>query len=347
MKEHQMPYISIVIPVYNVEKYLRECIDSVLSQSFRDFELILVDDGSKDSSGEICDEYLGKDERVRVIHQSNGGVTAARRTGVEAARAEWIMFVDADDKVTIDGLQRLVEVQRKDSDLDIIEGSYLWFYPDGTTKPRPNIALQSKKLVFYNGHDYALSLCREYGAFRGPVAKLIRKIILLKSNAFEIPRWITNREDTMMLMIIAQHIRKHVLVPKVVYLYRQQFGESAITNKLSFDYWSDYLEYTETVVLNGVLPLWDEVWRITVKDVFGIIVHSGNITTGRMPEYFRQNVLPVLNRQIDSLNQADKLYVRLLSLPAIVRYPICVILHVFFIIKRSLLGKYFALQSRK
>ena len=204
----EKPYTSIVIPVYNAEKYLGECIDSVLAQSFRDFELILVDDGSKDSSGEICDEYAKKDERIRVIHQLNGGVTSARKAGVEAASAEWIMFVDADDKVTTDGLQRLVEVQKSDSELDIVEGSYQWFYPDGTSKLRQNMARQANKQVFFNGHDYALSLCQEHGAFRGPVAKLIKRSLLIESRVFDIPRWITNREDTMMLTIAAHNVRK-------------------------------------------------------------------------------------------------------------------------------------------
>lgn len=92
-----MPKLSVVIPIYNTEKYLRECIDSILAQTFADFELILVDDGSTDKSGMICDEYSRSDHRIRVIHQKNGGVTAARKRGVEAAAGEYISFVDSDD----------------------------------------------------------------------------------------------------------------------------------------------------------------------------------------------------------------------------------------------------------
>ena len=92
-----MPKLSVIVPVYNTEKYLRECIDSILAQTFTDFELILVDDGSTDKSGAICDEYCRLDDRIRVIHQNNGGVTVARKRGVELSSGEYVTFVDSDD----------------------------------------------------------------------------------------------------------------------------------------------------------------------------------------------------------------------------------------------------------
>lgn len=92
-----MPKLSVIVPVYNTEKYLRECIDSILAQTFTDFELILVDDGSTDGSGAICDEYAKQDERIRVIHQVNGGITVARKSGVRIACGEYVTFVDSDD----------------------------------------------------------------------------------------------------------------------------------------------------------------------------------------------------------------------------------------------------------
>lgn len=94
-----MPKISVIVPVYNVEKYLHECIDSILAQTFTDFELILVNDGSQDNSGAICDEYASKDNRITVIHQENQGQAAARNNGVKVARGEWIHFVDSDDLI--------------------------------------------------------------------------------------------------------------------------------------------------------------------------------------------------------------------------------------------------------
>ena len=346
-KNSSLCRVSVVVPVYNAELYLAECIDSIISQTYKDFELILVDDGAKDSSGRICDDYAQHDSRIKVIHQQNGGVTDARRHGVEEAQGEWITFVDADDKLETDGLEKLVRVAIRDSELDIVEGAYTWFYPDGTTKVRKNIALLSDKPVYSDGHDYALSLCQERGAFRGPVAKLIRRSMLMESGAFDIPRWITNREDTMMLTIAAHNVLKHVLVPESVYRYRQQFGDSAIGNKKTLDYWSDYLKYFEEKAIRDKEGDWTDVFHLTVINVFSMIVHGGNIKTGYVPKFFQQEVLPVLKQSVSGLQVVDKLYVRILGLPTIIRYPVCSVLHAIFVVKRSLLGRYFALKSRK
>ena len=95
-------FISIIVPVYNVEKYLRECLDSISQLKAVTWEAILVDDGSTDTSGKICDEYAKQDSRFRVIHQKNAGVSAARNAGLDAAKGDWIWFVDSDDSINPD-----------------------------------------------------------------------------------------------------------------------------------------------------------------------------------------------------------------------------------------------------
>ncbi len=106
-----MPEISVIVPVYKVEKFIHRCVDSILCQSFRDFELILVDDGSPDTCGAICDSYAAEDSRIHVIHQKNGGLSAARNTGIDYVMAQssshWIAFVDSDDWVHPDFLKVL------------------------------------------------------------------------------------------------------------------------------------------------------------------------------------------------------------------------------------------------
>lgn len=92
-----MPYFSIIIPVYNVEDYLKECVDSILGQSFQDFEMILVDDGSRDCSGKLCDDYAQQDQRVVVVHKENGGSSSARNAGLKRAAGTYVIFLDADD----------------------------------------------------------------------------------------------------------------------------------------------------------------------------------------------------------------------------------------------------------
>lgn len=113
-----MPKISVIVPVYNVEPYLRQCVDSILNQTFTDFELLLVDDGSTDRSGAICDEYASIDTRVKVFHTTNRGVSAARNLGIDKASAEWITFVDSDDFVENNYLTSLYK--GKDCDLSYV-----------------------------------------------------------------------------------------------------------------------------------------------------------------------------------------------------------------------------------
>ena len=102
-----MPEISVIVPVYKAEAYLHACIDSILSQTFSGFELILVDDGSPDNCGAICDDYAARDSRVRVIHQKNQGQAAARNHALAAAKGDWVCFVDSDDAVHPQMLERL------------------------------------------------------------------------------------------------------------------------------------------------------------------------------------------------------------------------------------------------
>lgn len=114
--------ISIITPVYNTDKYLHACIDSILSQSYTDFELLLVDDGSTDKSGKICDDYAQKDSRIRVFHKANGGVASARNVGLENAQGEWVCFVDSDDTIPAEALSYYS--QNTEQNIDLIFSKY-------------------------------------------------------------------------------------------------------------------------------------------------------------------------------------------------------------------------------
>lgn len=120
------PKVSIIVPVYKVEKYLNRCVDSILAQTFTDFECILVDDGSPDGCPAICDEYAKKDNRIKVIHQENKGVSAARNAGLDAALGEWIGFVDSDDWIEKDMYEKLIPLSQ-DNGVDIIQFDYVPF----------------------------------------------------------------------------------------------------------------------------------------------------------------------------------------------------------------------------
>ena len=114
------PFFSIIVPVYKVEKYIRECIESILYQTFSDWELILVDDGTPDNSGRICDEYAAKDSRIHVYHKDNRGVSSARNLGLDNAHGEWVTFVDSDDRLELNALSSISDCLKK-NDADLIQ----------------------------------------------------------------------------------------------------------------------------------------------------------------------------------------------------------------------------------
>ena len=116
--------ISVIVPVYKAEKYLHRCVDSILAQSYTDIELLLIDDGSPDNSGAICEEYASKDSRVRVFHKENGGVSSARNLGLDEAKGDWVTFCDADDYVTADWLFAYKDAIAENVDLSI-QGYYI------------------------------------------------------------------------------------------------------------------------------------------------------------------------------------------------------------------------------
>ena len=131
-----MPFFSIIIPAYNVAPYLRECLNSVLAQTFTDWEAICVDDGSTDGSGTILDEYAAKDSRFRVFHQSNAGVSAARNKALDEAHGEWFLFLDGDDILRFDRLELFVPDIRSDKYDGILVHLYIPTWSGGASSTR-------------------------------------------------------------------------------------------------------------------------------------------------------------------------------------------------------------------
>ena len=128
-----LPSISIIVPVYNVEPYLRRCVNSIINQTYKNLDIILVDDGSTDHSGEICDEYAAKDNRIKVIHRENGGLSAARNTGLSISKGEYVYFVDSDDYIEIETCEIALNCAIKHQ-ADIVCFGYREIYPSGQVK---------------------------------------------------------------------------------------------------------------------------------------------------------------------------------------------------------------------
>lgn len=123
------PLISVIVPIYNVEKYLARCVDSIVNQTYKNLEIILVDDGSPDSCPQMCDDYAKKDSRIKVVHKKNGGLSDARNAGMAVATGEYISFIDSDDYVSDDFFECLLDVINKENS-DIAECSVVKFYED-------------------------------------------------------------------------------------------------------------------------------------------------------------------------------------------------------------------------
>ena len=208
-----IPKISVIIPVYNAEKYLHRCIDSVLAQTYKDFELLLIDDGSKDSSGAICDEYAARDSRVKVFHKENGGVSSARNAGLAIASGDWIMHLDGDDWIAPDIQERLIR-KGEDTGADIVMGDFLFAYSDrDILYSLPD--WDNNKTASLNRYITSVWTC----VWGGIHKRSLYEVYQLKS-----PQGVTYCEDFHLIVRLCYHARKVVNIRQPFYHYRQQEG---------------------------------------------------------------------------------------------------------------------------
>lgn len=203
--------ISILVPVYNVEQFLPRCIESVLTQDFQDWEMILVDDGSPDKCPQICDEYAEKDNRIKVIHKPNGGANSARLTGVEVSQGAYLMFLDSDDYLLPKALSILYN--KIEEGYDMVRGAYMFVYPDGTAMP--SISQQS---CLYNGKDsYRRMLI--YGEIENYMWGAIYRHDVFEKRFFNSCNDISIGEDWCLNFLVASNIRYIYIIKDVVYAY--------------------------------------------------------------------------------------------------------------------------------
>ena len=217
------PKISVIVPVYNVEKYLRRCVDSILAQTFTDFEVLLIDDGSKDSSGSICDEYAEKDSRVSVFHKENGGVSSARNLGLYNAKGTWICFVDSDDIISKYYLQ-MFEFAVNNNDVYIAASGYTNNMDDF---PREN---ELTNLIVVNTKDF-LDRVLSFDGYGGD-GYLWNKIFnkdLIRSLKLSFDTDISLWEDLLFVIQYCKSEKKMALFSEKIYFYRENLS-SAVHN---------------------------------------------------------------------------------------------------------------------
>lgn len=210
--------ISIIIPVYNVEDYLRECLDSIIDQKHQDYEIILVDDGSIDKSPEICDEYCSRYSQIHVVHKKNGGVSSARNIGIDEAKGDWIWFVDADDWIEMNALRVLNDAISK-YNCDIIFHGLVRVEKDGLMKKNPSMKdVTTAKNAFLEKH-----FCFQNGM-------LLFNAHIIRNRGVRFTEGIKMGEDLEFQYKYLIHCKRPISIDNNLYFYRYRDG-SAISNK--------------------------------------------------------------------------------------------------------------------
>lgn len=275
-----MLLVSIIVPVYKAEQYIRTCVDSVLAQTFQDWELILVNDGSPDNSGDICDSYTQLDSRIKVIHKSNGGVSSARNLGISSALGEWLYFIDSDDFIENQTLKTsLQESENNGIDL-IVHGLVDDYLYNNTTRSVDYNMLKN------NDYQSVIEYTDKCGLLRGPVCKLFKKSIVNMYN-IRFDESICYGEDTKFTFEYLRRCKSITFVSKHFYHYCFRNEESLTKRDYDYTFW----DRTAKMLLN---------LRIPIMDLF------------KMPDsyyqYIRFEYISHLSRAIYSMYKSDMGY---------------------------------------
>lgn len=234
--------VSIIVPVYNSEKTLSRCIESILNQSYSEFELLLIDDGSSDKSYTICQEYSICDERVRLYHQENRGASSARNLGLEHVTGEYIMFVDADDHIEIDMLSVLLNYAVKEQAEFIMCGMVLDIYNKNGVLKTSITHTNPHRVITGNANipEGIVDLV-ESEKISGPCCKLI-KASIINEHKLRMPTHIALQEDLYFNLNVLSLVNKICIISEVLYHYNRGFGETVTTR-----YYASRYEMTNEV----------------------------------------------------------------------------------------------------
>lgn len=269
MKEYM---ISIIVPIYNVERYIERCVNSILSQSFSNIEIILVDDGSPDNSGKICDSYASKDSRIVVIHKKNGGLSSARNAGIDIAKGEYLMFVDSDDYVEPDFCEKAYHLVTNNNVLCASFG-YYEHWNDRTDK------FHTSKAKLIPAKDAIKSLIIKDDVIYNFAWNKIYHNSLFNCIRYPDGRYYEDQGTTYKLFDAAKKI---YVDPSMLYHYNRR--QESITQAVGIGQTKD------PIILNDIFDLWVErlifvenkypdLKNCVVNQIVGLIVRSFNVLT--------------------------------------------------------------------
>ncbi|CZQ96528.1 nucleotide-diphospho-sugar transferases [Trichococcus palustris] len=305
-----MDKISVIIPVYNVEEYLSECVNSVFNQTYSNLEIILVDDGSPDNCGKICDEYAKKDTRIKVVHKKNGGLGYARNTGLNIATGDYVMFLDSDDKLDTNAIKDLYDSLNKHQ-ADISRGNFVKWFPKERKMVHEDMIKKEQSFVGEEKNIFLSKfICgkaadsKDYEIRVGATANLYSLALLNQYGIrFESEREYLS-EDIIFNLYAYYHAKKIVQVPIGLYYYRHN------DNSLTTIYKDSQLDgacnlYHKVRSIEEELGIKDVEWRVErlflskIRQVSQLFVFSDN-TLDQKSEFMRsivnnEDVVRILN----------------------------------------------------
>lgn len=230
------PKISVIVPVYNAGKYINRCVDSILAQTFTDFELILVDDGSLDDSLIICKKYVERDNRVNVVSQTNGGPSKARNLGLKMSKGQYITFIDADDYILENYLKALVE-----GSADFVLSGYTNFYEEFNNEfkniPGKNFYIDKNSVEFLKAIEYI----ETKGLLASPCCKLVKNN-LLKDFNIQFDESLNYGEDHLFNLDIISHVSSIKVLNVANYIYTHGSRESLTNRVVPWEIFSIYID---------------------------------------------------------------------------------------------------------
>lgn len=221
--------ISVIVPIYNVEKYLDKCIGSIVNQTYINLEIILVDDGSPDNCPKLCDEWQKKDDRIKVIHKTNGGVSKARNIGIKSSNGEFIAFIDADDWIEKNYFSEMIKYM--DDDVDVVGCAY-----NRVTKKKKQALSYFKGVKKLDNYEFLNTVLNLQSYFGFCHMKLYRKEIIYKT-AFN--EHLKVGEDGLFNLNIALTMNKMIYIP--MYLYNYRISSESTVKKFDYNYANKYL----------------------------------------------------------------------------------------------------------
>lgn len=311
--------VSIVIPVYNASTYLSKCLDSVINQSYRDIEIILVDDGSTDNSGKICDDYADNDKRIAVLHGKNSGVSTARNNGIKSSTGEYVTFIDSDDIIHPDYIKKLVN-NLKEGILPVCQIDN--FYGEV-------IFLDNEKEKINLDKDHFIELCK-WNLLNTPCCKLYN-LDIIRKNKILFDAKLSLGEDLLFNFDYLNYIDKIVIINQKLYYYRRSENDTLSTaynpkmmdiQLLLFDKYTEFFE--KTSMDDNMLNLFDSYRFSTLMTI--IENEFKNKDIGFMKKYLNAKNILKNNHMIESINKiknpSKKLLYFLISHKMILSYKI-------------------------